>query len=70
MQTEMEDEFPEVVNLKKIGDSLKNILGEESKASALIDEQIKDFMECWNNLGKDIKEKIRKVCMQKCLRIR
>ena len=62
MQTQMEDEYPEVGNLKKMGDELKSILGHESEASALVDEQIKDFLECWKNLGNDIQEKIRKVC--------
>ncbi|XP_028414728.1 nuclear anchorage protein 1-like isoform X2 [Dendronephthya gigantea] len=61
MQTQMEDEHPEVVNLKKIAEGLKNILGEQSDANALVDEQIKDFIDCWNNLGKDIDDKIRKL---------
>ena len=62
MQTQMEDEYPEVVNLKKMGEGLVKILGDESEASAHVNEQVKDFMECWNNLGNDIREKIRKVC--------
>lgn len=57
----MEDEYPEVVNLKKMGEGLKKILGDESEASAHVDEQIKDFMECWKNLANDIQEKIRKL---------
>lgn len=61
MQTAMEDKYPEVVNLKKMGEGLKKILGDESEASALVDEQIKDFMECWKNLADDIQEKIRKL---------
>ena len=62
MQTQMEDEYPEVVNLKKMGEGLVKILGDESEASAHVNEQVKDFMECWNNLGNDVREKIRKVC--------
>ena len=60
----MEDEYPEVVNLKKMGEGLTKILGDESEASARVDEQIKDFMECWTNLANDIQEKIRKVCLE------
>lgn len=58
----MVDEYPEVGNLKKMGEDLKKILGDESEANALADEQIKDFLECWKNLTNDIQEKIRKVC--------
>ena len=64
MQSQMEDEYPEVVNLKKMGEGLTKILGDESEASARVDEQIKDFMECWTNLANDIQEKIRKVCLK------
>ena len=62
MQTQMEDEYPEVVNLKNISEGLKKILGDESKASARVDEQVNDFVDCWTNLAYDIQEKIRKVC--------
>lgn len=62
MQTQMDDEYPEVVKLKKMGEDLVKILGDESGASAGVNEQVKDFMDCWNNLGDDIREKIRKVC--------
>ena len=64
MQTQMEDEYPEVVNLKNMGDGLKKILGDESKASARVDEQVNDFVDCWTNLAYDIQEKIRKVCAE------
>ena len=64
MQTQMEDEYPEVVNLKNMGEGLKKILGDESKASARVDEQVNDFVGCWKNLAYDIQEKIRKVCAE------
>lgn len=67
MKTQMEDEHPDVVSLKKMGEDLKRIMGEESGARAHVDEQVTDFMKCWNNLANDIREKIRKVC-ERCWR--
>ena len=57
----MEDKYPEVVNFKKMGESLKKILGDQCEANDRVDEQVKDFMGCWWTLADDIQEKIRKV---------
>ena len=60
----MEDEYPEVVNFKKMGEGLQKILGEDTEASAHVDKQVADFMSCWIDLANDIQAKIRKVCEQ------
>lgn len=61
IQSQIENKSPEVLDLKKIAGNLKNILGNECEANAVVDEQLKDFMECWNNMANDVQVKIGEV---------
>ena len=57
----MEDKQADVTKLKKDSDALKNILGDDSEASGVIDGQVTEFNTFWNDLAEDIQSRIQKV---------
>ena len=57
----MEDKQPDVTKLKKDSEALKNILGDDSEASGVIERQVTEFNAFWNDLADGIQSRIQKV---------